>query len=142
MDDWNAFTRTMVGTQNTGAQNITTATGDPFATVVSRWALANWMSDVGSAPPELKYDSWAFHPVFSSLHTQRGNLFPKFFPLEPTISAARDVNLSGTLRAGSGIYHRATQPAGDPGFTLQFTTPSGALINASLVPRLNVIRLQ
>jgi hypothetical protein len=139
---WNTLTRALVQTSNTGAQNVATVAGDPFETIVSRWALANWVTDDPGAPPELKYDSWNLHAVYSSLHTQRPQLFPNFYPLVPTVSAGRDVSLSGTLRAGSGIYHRATQPAGDPGFTLSFTAPSGAVINPSLVPRLNVMRLQ
>jgi len=52
------------------------------------------------------------------------------------------VSRNGTLLAGSGIYHRATQSPGDPGFTLSFTAPSGAVIDATKVPRLNVIRIQ
>ena len=117
-------------------------TGDPFATVVSRWALANYMTDDGAAPPELRYNSWALHAVLASLHTQRPTLFPKTYPLTPPVSVGRDVSLSGTLRAGSGAYALATQPPGDPGFTLHLTTSSGDVINALNVPRLNVIRLQ
>jgi hypothetical protein len=139
---WNALTKSLVGTANTGAQNIAAVTGQPFATTVSNWALANWMTDNGAAPVELQYDSWALHAVFSSLHTQRPTLFPNIYPLIPIVSVGRDFDVSDTLRAGSGIYVRATQPAGDPGFTLHLTTPSGALINPSYVPRLNVIRLQ
>jgi hypothetical protein len=142
MADWNTLTRSLVGTPNTGAQNITAVTGAAFDTVVSRWALANWMTDNPAAPPELQYDSWGMHAVYASLNAQRPNLFPNPYPLVPTVSAGRDVNLSGTLRAGSGIYHRATQAAGDPGFTLRFTMPNGGLISSSLLPRLNVIRLQ
>jgi len=140
--DWDTLTRSLVGTAQTGAQNIATVTGDPFTTVVSRWALANYVTDLGSAPPELQYNSWRLHAVYSSLHTQRPNTFQNFYPLVPTISAGRDVNLSGTLRAGSGIYYRATQPPGDPGFTLSFTAPNGAPLSAASMPRLNVIRLQ
>jgi len=142
MADWNTLTRALVGTAQTGAQNIATVTGDPFTTVVGRWALANYVTDRGGAPPELQYDSWRLHAVYSSLHTQRPNTFKNFYPLVPTISAGRDVSVSGTLRAGSGIYHRATQPPGDPGFTLSFTAPNGAPINPATLPRLNVIRLQ
>lgn len=142
MADWNALTRSLVGTSQTGAQNIAAVTGDPFATVVSRWALANYVTDRGGAPPELQYDSWRLHAVYSSLHTQNSNLFSKFYPLVPTTSAARDVMLTGTLRSGSGIYHLATQPPGDPGFTISFTAPNGSMINAAFVPRLNVMRLQ
>jgi len=142
MADWNTVTRALDGTAQTGAQNIATVTGAPFTTVVSRWALANYLTDGGGVPPELQYDSWSLHAVFSSLHTQNSNFFPKVYPLVPTVSAGRDVRLTGTLRAGSGIYHRATQPAGDPGFTLSFTAPSGEPIGAAAMPRVNVIRLQ
>ena len=139
---WNALTKSLVGTANTGAQNIAAVTGTPFATTVSRWALANAMTDNGAAPAELQYNSWALHAVFSSLHTQRPTSFPNTYPLIPQVSVGRDMDVSDTLRAGSGVYVRATQPGGDPGFTLHLTTPSGALINPSFVPRLNVIRLQ
>jgi hypothetical protein len=138
---WNALTKSLVGTANTGAQNIAAVTGTPFATIVSRWALANHMTDNGAAPAELQYSSWDLHAVFSSLHTQSSR-FPKTYPLIPQVSVGRDMDRSDTLRAGSGVYVRATQPGGDPGFTLHLTTPTGALINPSYVPRLNVIRLQ
>jgi len=141
MTDWNALTRSLVGTSQTGAQNITTVTGDPFATVVTRWALAIYVTDRGGVPAELQYDSWNLHSVYAALNASSSQ-FPKVYPLVPTVSAGRDVALTGTLRSGSGIYHRATQPAGDRGFTINFSTPSGAMLNPALVPRLNVIRLQ
>ena len=142
MLDWNTVTRSLVGTAQTGAQNIASVTGDPFTTVVSRWTLANYVTDRGGAPAELQYDSWNLHSVYSSLHTQRPNTFKNFYPVVPTISPGRLVHLSGTLRAGSGIYHLATQPPGDPGFTLSFTAPNGGPIDPATLPRLNVIRLQ
>ncbi len=141
MADWNALTRSLVGTSRTGAQNIATVTGQPFATVVSRWALALYVTDRGGVPSELQYDSWNLHSVYAFLNG-RSSQFPKIYPLVPTVSAGRDVALTGTLRSGSGIYHRATQVAGDPGFTINFSTPSGAMFNPALLPRLNVIRLQ
>ena len=140
--EWNTFTRLMVMTNQVGAANVEARTGDQFEDIVSRWGLANWVTDLGSAPAELKYDSWNMHAVYSSLHTQRANLFPNIYPLIPALSAGRDVGLTGTLRSGSPIYHRATQAAGDPGFTLSFTAPNGALISAAMKPRLNVYRLQ
>ena len=138
---WNTFTRSLVQTSQVGAANIEAATADQFEDIVSRWGLANWVTDL-TPHPELKYDSWSMHSVYSSLHTQRPGLFPNFYPVSPSVSAGRDVALSGTLRSGSPIYHQATQPAGDPGFTLSFTAPSGALISAGLKPRLTVYRLQ
>ena len=141
---WNAFTRQLLQTANTGAQNIAAVTGDPFETVVARWALANYVSDLAafSAPTQLKYDSWLFRSTFASLNAQADSTFKKPFPLVPTLSEGRSVLLTGTLLAGSGIYHRATQSPGDQGFTLQFTSSNGGLFNVSLVPRLNVIRIK
>jgi len=140
--DWNTLTRSLVSTSLTGAQNIATVTGAPFSTVVSRWALANYVTDRGGAPAVLQYDSWRLHSVYSSLHTQRPNTFRNIYPLVPTLSQGRNFILSGTLRAGSGYYHLAEQPYGDPGFTLSFTAPNGAPIDPATMPRLNVIRLQ
>src|SRR5260221_717031 len=65
MADWNALTRSLVGTSRTGAQNIATVTGQPFATVVSRWALALYVTDRGGVPSELQYDSWNLHSVYA-----------------------------------------------------------------------------
>ncbi len=141
---WNAFTRRLLQTTNTGAQNVAAVTGAPFEAVVSRWALANYVSDLPGfpTPAELKYDSWSYRSTFASLNAQADTVFKKLFPLVPTVSEGRSVLLTGTLRAGSGIYHRATQSPGDPGFTLQFTSANGGLFNAVLVPRLNVIRIR
>ena len=141
---WNAFTRRLLQTANTGAQNIEAVTGVPFDTVVSRWALANYVSDLPgfTAPPALKYDSWSYRATFATLNAQADTTFKKPFPLVPTVSEGRSVLLTGTLRAGSGIYHRATQSVGDPGFTLLFSTGGGGALNPALVPRLNVIRIK
>ena len=139
---WNAFTRTMIETNQVGLNNVEAATGDQFEDVVSRWGLANYVTDIASAPAELKFVSWNMHGVFASLHTQRPALFPNVYPVNPTVSAGRAVNMSGTLHSGSPIYVIANQPPGDPGFTLSLTAPNGALISSAMKPRLNVYRLQ
>src|SRR2546426_1602345 len=45
-----------------GAVNVAAQTGHAFDTTVTRWALANWVSDLPgfTAPPELQYTSWHF----------------------------------------------------------------------------------
>jgi hypothetical protein len=141
---WNALTRQLLQTTNTGAQNIAAVTGQPFETVVSRWALANWVSDLPGfvAPAALKYDSWGFRSTYASLHVQDSTNFRKAFPLTPTQSSGRATDISGTLRAGSGVYHSALQSPGEAGFTLHFTTSTGGLIAPALVPRLSVIRIK
>jgi hypothetical protein len=141
---WNAFTRQMLATADVGATNIANRTGSTFSDVVTRWAIANWVSDLPGflAPNVLKYNSWKFRTTYASLHAQDAGNFPKPFPLTPTTSAGRAVNLTGTLRGGSGIYHRAFQAPSAPGFTLLFGTGSSGPLDPTLVPRLNVIRVR
>ena len=141
MTDWNALTRALDGTAQTGAQNIANVTGDSFTTTVTRWALANYVTDRAGSAPELKYDSWDFHAVYASLHNQNGT-FGKVYPLTPPLRSGHVLHLSATLRAGSGIYVIATQSPNDPGFTISFTALNGAPLNPATMPRLNVIRLQ
>ena len=140
----NAFTRSLVQTPLLGAANVANRTGQAFAQTVTRWALANWVSDLPSfaTPPELRYKSWAFRATFASLNTQAPTFFPKPFPLVPTVSDGGGVDLSGTLRAGSGVYHRVVQPAGTHAFTLQLGTATGGPLPATAGPRFNVIRIR
>jgi len=141
---WNAFTRQMLATADVGAANVANRTGDTFTGVVTRWALANWVSDLPgfAASNQLQYRSWAFRATYASLHAQDSTDFKKVFPLTPSSSAGRAVNLTGTLHAGSGTYHRVLQAPSAPGFTLLFGTGSGGPLNLILVPRLNVIRIR
>lgn len=139
-----AFTRTLVRTSLVGGADVAAATGQPFATVDERWALANYVSDLPgfTAPSELQYVSWSFRTTFASLNSQRPSLFPKSFPLTPPATRGAAVSLVGTLRAGSGWYALASQPSSGAGFTLLFSGPGGAALPAVLVPRLNVIRIR
>ncbi|MGH7569112.1 MAG: hypothetical protein ACREL9_09115 [Gemmatimonadales bacterium] len=140
-----ATTRALLETNQTGAANVAAVTGD-FTQTVTRWALANWVSDLNvvgfTPPPELRYTSWSFRTTYASLHAQDPATFAKPFPLVPTVGVGDAVNLRGTLRAGSGQYHRVLQNPGDGGFTLVFGTGTGGPLPAMVVPRLNVIRIR
>jgi len=139
-----AFTRSLVQTNLLGGTLVTAVTGEPFATVVGRWALANYVSDLPgfAPPPELQYVSWSFRATYASLHAQRPTTFPKPFPLTPPASLGSAVSQSGLLRAGSAWYALAAQAPSAPGFTLLFSGPGGAALPAVLVPRLNVIKIR
>jgi len=128
----------------TGAANVAAQTGQPFDALVTRWALANWVSDLPgfTAPPELTYASWHFRRTFASLNAQDPIDFPRPFPLVPTVGAASSVNLTGTLQAGSGVYHRTLQGASGPAFALFFSRDGNAVLPSSIVSRLSVIRLR
>ncbi|HTD70522.1 MAG TPA: hypothetical protein VK647_08690 [Gemmatimonadales bacterium] len=144
-----SVTRRLDRTSLTGAANVTNATGGTaFPTVLARWALANYVSDLPgfTAPPELQYVTWKFRSDYQTMKTACGAFFntgnlPSQFPLTPSVvdgSAA----LAGMLRAGSGSYYRLQQAASAPGFTLLFSNSAGGALRTTLVPRLNVIRLQ
>ena len=127
-----------------GAANIATQTGQPFTQTVTRWALANWVSDLPgfTAPAELRYTTWHFRRTFASLHTQDATDFPLPYPLVPTTSAGGATNVSGVLRSGSGVFARAFQAPGAPGFALLFSQSGNTPLPVTLVPRLSVIRVR
>jgi len=134
----------LVQTSLIGAANVAAQTGKPFAQTVSRWALANWVSDLPgfTAPSELQYTSWHFRNTFSSLHSQAPSDFPLAYPLVPTVSAGNAVNVSGTLWAGSGEYVRAVQAPGGAAFTLHLSANGTAAVSPAIVPRLVVLRIR
>ena len=128
-----------------GSGNVAVQTGHSFDTTVTRWALANWVSDLPPfiTPAELTYSSWHFRTrTFASLNQQDPQHFPLPYPLVPTVSAGSAVSLSGTLRSGSGVYGRALQAPGAAAFTLFFNGGGTAALPAAVVPRLNVIRIR
>ncbi len=139
-----AFTRKLEDSTRTGADNVMYQTGVGFDTLVARWALANWVSDLPgfTPPPELTYTSWNFRTTYASLNTSRPASFPKPFPLVPTASAGDLTNVAGTLLAGSGVYHRALQAPLAAGFQLQFGDGAGNYLPANIVPRLTIIRIR
>ena len=131
-------------TTRVGSVNVATQTGHAFDTLVTRWALANWVSDLPgfAARPELQYTSWHFRRTFASLHTQDSTEFPLPYPLVPATSAGTAVNLSGIIQSGSGAYQRALQGPAAGAFTLLFNKGGTSAFPATLVPRLGVIRIR
>ena len=128
-----------------GAANVAAQTGHRFDSTLTRWALANWVSDLPgfATPVELSYTSWHFRTrTFLSLHQQDPVDFPSPYPLVPTASGGSAVSLSGTLRAGSGMYARALQAPGAPAFSLLFNGGGSAALPPQVVPRLSVIRIR
>ncbi len=138
------ITRKLTETTNIGTANVAAATGEPFPTTVGDWALANWVSDLPgfTAPPELKYTSWAFRSTFAAANQQDPADFPWPFPLAPVPMLSDSVNVSGTLHAGSGTYVRVLQPPGGGPFTLRFDGGGSVPLADSLVPRLAVVRMR
>jgi len=147
------LTRQMVGTSNTGTDNVQLRIGAAFATVARRWAFANWVSDLPdslpgyTAPATMRYKHWAFrsaYPVLRALCTPTGTAqLPDPFPLNAPGGPGAAINVSGTIYAGSaGTYQRALQAASGAQFTLLFSDGNGSLLQGSVGPRLNVLRIR
>jgi hypothetical protein len=140
-----AFTRQMVQTSATGTDNVSQHTNQPFATLARRWVLANWASDLPgfAAPSTLKYKRWAFRSDFPALHNSCTAALPATFPLAAPGGPGGAISLTGIMWAGSaGAYQRALQGPGGAQFTLLFSDGAGALLQQSMLPRLNVLRIR
>ena len=127
-----------------GSANVAAQTGQPFTTLVTRWALSNWVSDLPgfTAPAELRDTSWHFRTTYASLHTVDPTDFPLAYPLVPGAGAGGQISIGGTLTSGSGAYVRVFQPPNGAGFSLRFTRDGSTSLAAALVPRLDVIRIR
>jgi len=143
-----SVTRRLDMTALTGAANASHAAGGTsFPTILERWALANYVSDLSgfSAPPELQYVTWQFRTAFPRLRSACGSAkIPTLFPLDTAVHTFSGSALaaSGMLRAGSASYYRLQQAGGAPKFSLLFSNSAGAALRTTLTPRLTVIRLQ
>jgi hypothetical protein len=138
------ISRTLEQTAQTGGANVQAATGTAFETLLGRWLLALYVSDLPgfSAPPELRYTSWNFRTTFASLHAQDPQDFPFAFPLRPDSGNGQSAGFSGTLGAGSGAYLRVKQVTSSPAFGLTFRGPNGGALPATGFPQLAIVRVR
>ena len=143
---WNAFTRRLVETANTGATNVQFATGAEFSQSLARWALAVWADDLPvpgfAPPPELQYPSWNFRDIFQQLNGSDPGNFPQVFPLVPPVSPGDQIERVGVLRSGTPIYQRALHAAGAPSFTLSFGTGYSTVFPPTAFARLGIVRIR
>ena len=140
----NTFTRSLEATTQVGVANVVARTATPFPTVVERWTLANYVSDLPSfaTPPELQYVKWQFRSAFPTFNSKCSTRIPGAFPLAPPTVTGSSAQLTGMLRVGSGSYYLMQQAPSAPSFTLLFSNSTGFALRTSLVPRLAVLRLQ
>lgn len=138
------LTRRLSETGLTGAANVAAATGEPVASLLPQWFLANYVSDLPgfAAPARLRYRTWSFRKTYADLNRQSPSNFDRPFPLDPAVFLGGTFNVSGTLRAASGDYFLATQLPGQRSFAIQFTDGTGSAFPPSVPARLNVIRLR
>jgi hypothetical protein len=126
-----------------GTQNVEAATGEGWERLVTRWFMANSMSDYPgvSVPSFLEYSSWDFKVTYEAIHTNDRAQFPRPFPLSPLVSNGGAFSQTGSLPAGSGTYVFVHLNAGSDGFEVTFTGPGGEPFSGG-APRLSVVRIK
>lgn len=139
-----SLSRTLEQTALTGGANVQSAAGTPFETLLGRWLLALYVSDLPgfSAPAELQYTSWNFRATFGSLNAQDPQNFPFAYPLRPDSGNGQSAGFTGTLGAGSGAYLRLKQFTSSPAFGLTFRGPNGGALPAAAGPQLAILRIR
>jgi hypothetical protein len=139
------LTRKLVQTSRTGAANVEAASGQPFATLVAEWQLANYADDlpgIGSADSLLQYPSWRFRDIFAAFHAADPGQFPLPYPLAPD-STNGAYEISGSLPAGSGKHLLIRQSGGSPPLAFTVTEPTGgSALPESAAPRWCLLRLR
>jgi hypothetical protein len=137
-----ATTRSLVQTALLGDANVVNATRTAFATLLGRWAVALYVSDLPAFTPDslLTYRQWRLRSTFASLHQVDPADFPRSFPLVPAAFAGGSFSAGGTVTSGSGAYVVVTQPAGGASFSVTFGVGGGKTGVAH--PQVVVVRLR
>ena len=126
-----------------GTQNIEAATGETWERLVTRWFMANFVSDYPglTVPPFLEYSSWDLRATYAALNTNDPGQFPRVFPLAPFVSIGGAFVRQGSLPTGSGDYVIVQLNANSDGFEVAFTGPGGGPFSSG-TPRLSVVRIR
>ena len=80
--------------------------------------------------------------IYASLHASNPTTYPQPFPLVPTVGGVSQVNLSGVLKAGSGVYVRCVQPPRGGSVTLLFGAPGPTALPSVMAAQFEVIRVR
>jgi hypothetical protein len=97
-----------------------------------------WVDDLPGFPAtdRLGYRTWNFRAVFAA---NSPGTFPKPYPLDPTV-ALGPLQVSGTLRGGSGRFVLVGVAAGGLPVEVLLTGAGGAAPTTALMARLAVVR--
>lgn len=140
----NDVTRQLVQTSRVGEANLVAVTGAPFKTLLGRWALAVYVTDVPNFTPQevLTYAFWRFRTTYASLNRQDPDDFDRPYPLLPAVASGGAFALTDSLKSGSGAYLLITQPSRGEGFDLLFRCSSGDALPTSGVGQLAIVRIR
>jgi hypothetical protein len=137
------LTRALLQTDLTGVANVEAVTGEDFATLVSQWQMANYVTDLPGFTPSsnrLSYTSIDFRALYAANFPQN---FGKPYPLTPDSTRNGTYERTGALRGGSGRHVRIIQTVGSGEVAFVLTDGGGSLPLASTaVPRIAIVRVR
>ena len=139
------LTHQLLSTSATGSANVEAATGEPFATLVTQWQMANYLDDLpgfSDASGCLSYPSWPFRATYASLHSQDPSRYRLVIPLLPdTVGGSYD--RSGKPSAGGrGGTVLIEQASSGGAVEVKLTKDGSAAVDASLDARFGVARIR
>ncbi len=136
------LTRALLGSATVGSASISNATGQPFATLVGEWEMANWTDNLPGFPQtgRLRYRTWNLRSTFAANYPA---LFDRPYPLVPDSTQGVGYVHNGTLRGGSGHFFRVLVPVGVSSVQVSIAGPGGSIrVDAGLTARVAVVRVR
>ena len=129
----------------TGVANIESASGQAFPALLANFGLALVTDSLPglartTAPGADRFVTRNIRQLWARLFaTAAGPAIPRAFPIQ--IASITADTTSRSMVPGTGSYFRLDTPAGAATVTIQFATPVGGALPASLIPQLAVFRL-
>jgi len=128
-----------------GVANIESATGQSFPTLFANFGLALYTDSLpglarATAPSVDRFTTRNPRQLwFRLFQTSSGSDVPLPFPLQ--LFAITSDTSTAVMDPGTGSYFRLDTPASSSSVTIQFSTPGGTALPASLKPQLAIFRL-
>jgi len=139
------FTRKLVQTNRTGADNVENATGEDFPTLITQWHLTNYTESLAQFTPasdRISYTSWAFRENWAVFNQNDPGNFPRPYPLDPDVTSG-NYETAGSLLAGSGKHVVIDQAPNSPVLDFKITRSDGTtVLPTSAAARVALLRIR
>jgi hypothetical protein len=132
----------------TGTANLAAASGVAFPTIFANFGIAAFADSLpgvprSAIPPQYQFPSYNLRLIYQALFAAAGGQDHVTMPF-PIVTQAITAGspMSGSMVPGTVSYYQLAAPSTASTVTLQFETPSGAVLSPSLHPQVAIIRIQ
>lgn len=134
----NTVLRTLARSTLNGAQNMSSATGQSWSTLLSDWAVALWADDA----PELSGVQVSARHSFNNINLRTAVTTGGSYPLRPTQLGFADFALGGVLSASSQRMILLSGGLPPRPLNLAFTGQHGGPFTTGAVPQITFLRVR